>query len=76
MVIDLVITKTDDGYNSEVPSIKGCDSWAHEEDEVIEKSIELVKFYLQLPEKTKIIVDRAHKENNVITYKMIFDKPL
>jgi predicted RNase H-like HicB family nuclease len=32
MVIDLIITKTNDGYTAEVPSIKGCESWAHDED--------------------------------------------
>ncbi|MFC2139291.1 type II toxin-antitoxin system HicB family antitoxin [Bacteroidota bacterium] len=74
MVIDLIVTKTDDGYTAEVPSIKGCESWAHNEDEVIEKSLELVQFYLKLPDKKKIIVDKARREENVIIYKLVFDK--
>lgn len=73
MVIDLVITKTNDGYTAEVPSLKGCESWAHNEDTVIEKIIELTSFYIQLPKKS-IKIDRARKEENKIIYKLIFDK--
>lgn len=73
MVIDLVITKTNDGYTAEVPSIKGCESWAHNEDDVITKIIELVSFYIQLPVK-EIKIDRARKEENKIIYKLIFQK--
>lgn len=73
MVIDLVITKTNDGYTAEVPSIKGCESWAHKEDEVILKITELVSFYLQLPVK-EIKIDKARKEANKIIYKLIFQK--
>jgi hypothetical protein len=74
MVIDLIIYSTDDGYNSDVPSIKGCESWAHTEDEVIEKTIEIVKFYLKLPDSVKIRIDKARKEENKTVYKIIFDK--
>lgn len=74
MVIDLIINFTDDGYNSEVPSIKGCESWAHTEDEVIEKTIEMVRYYLKLSESEKIKVDKARKEENNSIYKLIFDK--
>ncbi len=73
MVIDLIITKTNDGYTAEVPSIKGCECWAHEEENAIEKIIELVTFYLQLPPK-EIRIDRARKEENKIIYKLIFQK--
>ncbi|MDT3696693.1 MAG: hypothetical protein ROY99_09915 [Ignavibacterium sp.] len=73
MVIDLVITKTNDGYTAEVPSIKGCESWAHDEDTVIEKIIDLSSFYLQVPVK-QLKIDRARKEENRIIYKLIFDK--
>jgi len=73
VILDLVITKTDDGFSSEVPSIKGCESWAHNEDDVIEKSIELVKFYLKIPDK-KIKIDLARKEDQIKIYKIIFDK--
>lgn len=73
MVIDLVITKTNDGYTAEVPSLKGCESWAHDEDTVIDKIIELTSFYIQLPIK-EIRLDRARKEADKIIYKLIFDK--
>ncbi|MCF8240902.1 MAG: hypothetical protein K9J16_05910 [Melioribacteraceae bacterium] len=74
MVIDLVVTKTDDGFISEVPSIKGCESWAHKEEEVIEKSLELVNYYLNLNLEEEIVVDKARKEKNKTIYKLIFDK--
>ncbi len=74
MVIDLIIHSSDDGFSSEVPSIKGCESWAHSEDEVIDKTVEIVRYYLKLKETVKIKVDRARKEENLIIYKLIFDK--
>lgn len=73
MILDLIITKTDDGFFSEVPSLKGCESWAHNEDDVIEKSIELVKFYMNISDK-KIKIDLARKEDSAKIYKIIFDK--
>ncbi len=73
MVIDFVITKTNDGYVGDVPSLKGCECWAHDEDEVTKKSLELVSFYLNLSIE-KIVVDRARREGNKIIYKLIFDK--
>lgn len=73
MIIDLIVTKTNDGYTAEVPSLKGCESWAHDEDTVIIKILELSSFYLQLPVK-EIKLDRARKENNTIIYKLIFNK--
>lgn len=73
MVIDLIITKTNDGYTAEVPSIKGCESWAHDEESVIEKIFALTSFYLQLPVK-ELKLDRARKEENKIIYKLIFHK--
>jgi predicted RNase H-like HicB family nuclease len=73
MVIDLVVTKTNDGFTAEVPSLKGCESWAHDEETVIEKIIELSSFYLKIAAK-QIKIDRARKEENTIIYKLIFDK--
>ncbi len=73
MVIDLIVTKTNDGFTAEVPSLKGCESWAHEEDQVIDKILELSSFYLKLPVKD-LKIDRARKEKNKIIYKLIFDK--
>ncbi len=74
MVLDLLVTKTDDGFTAEVPSIKGCESWAHSEDEVIEKTIEMLKFYLQSPADKKFNIDRARKEDSLTVYKLVFDK--
>jgi predicted RNase H-like HicB family nuclease len=74
MVLDLIVYFSDDGFSSEVPSIKGCESWAHTEDEVIDKTVEIARFYLKLPESVKIKVDKARKEENRNIYKLIFDK--
>ena len=61
MVLDLHVIQTDDGFTAEVPSIKGCESWAHSEDEAINKTIELLKYYLQSSSNQKIKIDRAAK---------------
>lgn len=74
MVLDLIIHETDDGFNAEVPSVKGCESWARSEDEAVDKSVELLKFYLKLSDSAKIKADKARKENNLHIYKLIFDK--
>lgn len=73
MVIDLVIKKELDGFSAFVPSIKGCETWARQEDEAIDKVLELVEFYLKI-KKEKINVDKARKENDEIIYKLVFDK--
>lgn len=74
MVLDLIVTKTDDGFIAEIPSIKGCESWAHIEDDAINKTIELFKFYIRAKPELKLKIDRARKEGNKIIYKIIFDK--
>ena len=74
MVIDMIVTDTGDGFIAEVPSLKGCESWAHSDDEVITKIVELVRFYTNLNEDTEIIIDRARKNRNKIVYKLIFNK--
>ncbi|MBI9070120.1 MAG: hypothetical protein JEY94_00890 [Melioribacteraceae bacterium] len=74
MVIDLIVTASDDGYTAEVPSLKECESWAHTEDEVIEKVLELVRYYTNLPEENEILVDRARKQKNKTIFKLVFDK--
>lgn len=74
MVLDLIVTKTDDGVTAEVPSIKGCESWAHSEEEAISKTLELFRFYIQRGDELKIVVDLARKEGRVLVYKIIFDK--
>ncbi len=74
MVIDMIVTDTGDGFTAEVPSLRGCESWAHSDDEVITKIVELVRFYTNLNEDTEIIIDRARKNRNKIVYKLIFNK--
>ena len=74
MVIDMIVTDTGDGFTAEVPSLKGCESWAHSDDEVITKIVELVRFYTNLNEDNEITIDRARKNRNKIVYKLIFNK--
>ncbi len=74
MVIDMIVTETGDGFTAEVPSLRGCESWAHSDDEVITKVVDLVRFYVGLNDETEIIIDRARKNKNKIVYKLIFDK--
>ncbi len=74
MVLDLVVDNTGDGYSAEIPSINGCECWAHEEDDAIDKSIELLIFYLNLPEETEIKVDKARRSKSKTVYKLVFDK--
>ncbi|MCL6099871.1 MAG: hypothetical protein M1391_15005 [Bacteroidetes bacterium] len=74
MVLDLHVTHTDDGFTAEVPSIKGCESWAQNEDEAIDKTVQLLKYFLQSSPDKKIIVDRARREHALTVYKLIFDK--
>ncbi len=76
MVLDLIVTITDDGCNAVIPSISGCESWAHEEEDAIKNSIEMLRFYVNLDDDTEIKIDKARKQKNKIIYKVIFDKPL
>jgi len=73
LVLDLIVTKTDDGFSTDIPSIKGCDSWAHGEEEAISKTIELLQYYMQRP-NLKVKIDLARRESPNIIYKLIFDK--
>ncbi len=74
MVLDLVIDNSGDGYSANIPSIKGCECWSHNEDEAISKSLELLSFYLSLPEDQEIIVDKARTTSHKTIYKLVFDK--
>ncbi|MGK9367665.1 type II toxin-antitoxin system HicB family antitoxin [Melioribacter sp. Ez-97] len=76
MVLDMIVLNTDDGYSAEIPSMKGCESWAHTEEEAIEKTLELLRFYLHVNPDFKFKIDRARKEGNQIVYKVIFNKNL
>jgi predicted RNase H-like HicB family nuclease len=61
----------DDGFTAEVPSIKGCESWAHNEDDAIKGVLEMVGFYLKLTDEIKITIDKAAKKKNVSIYKLL-----
>ncbi len=74
MILDLIVTKTDDGYDAKIPSLNEAESWAHTEDEAIDKVLELLLFYLGLEEKKEIKVDLARKEKNQTIYKLVFNK--
>jgi len=73
MILDLIITKSDDGYTAEIPSLKGCESWAHDEDSAIEKIKELASFYLQI-KTDSFKVDKARKNGIKSVYKLVFNK--
>lgn len=76
MVLDLIVTITDDGYNAVIPSISGCESWAHEEEDVIKKTIDMLKFYINLDDDTEIKIDKARGNKTKTIYKVIFEKSL
>ncbi len=73
MVVDIVIKKAIDGFSAEIPTIKGCESWAHDEETALEKILELASFYLKIP-KENFKLDKARKEDEKIIYKLIFNK--
>ena len=74
MILDLIVTKTNDGYTAEIPSLTGCESWAHKEEEVIEKIFELAVFYLGLNSPADLKIDKARSIKNKSVYKLVFDK--
>ena len=74
MVLDLLVSKTDDGFTAEIPSIKGCECWAHEEHEVIDKVLEMLRFYNNLHDEIDIKVDKARGTKEKTVYKLVFDK--
>ena len=73
MVLDIVIEKSDDGCTAEVPSLKGCECWAHDEDSAVDKVVDLASYYLKT-EKKKFKIDKARNSRNKIIYKLVFDK--
>ncbi len=74
MVIDLVVITEEDGFSAEVPSLKGCESWAHSEDEAITNAVELTRFYANIDADIEIKVDLARRSKKKKVYKLIFDK--
>lgn len=73
MVLDIIIEKTNDGYNAEVPSLQNCDTWAHDEDTAISNILERVSYFLMIDQKF-LKLDKARRENNMTIYKLVIDK--
>ena len=73
MILDVIVNKTNDGYTAEIPSINGCESWAHDEDTVLAKILELASFYLKTDIK-KFKLDKARRLNERSVYKLVFSK--
>ncbi len=74
MVLDIIVKKTDDGFTAEIPGLRGCESWAHDENTVMEKITDLAAFYLKIESKEKFKIDRARSGKNKIIYKLVFNK--
>ncbi len=73
MILDIIIEKTNDGYNAEVPSLQDCDTWAHDEDTAISNILERVSYFLMIDQKY-LKLDKARRENNMTIYKLVIDK--
>jgi hypothetical protein len=73
MILDIVLNKTDDGCTAEIPSLKGCECWAHDEDTAMNKILELAAYYLKTDVK-KFKLDKARGTRNKIVYKLVFNK--
>ncbi|NUM71546.1 MAG: hypothetical protein HUU43_11900 [Ignavibacteriaceae bacterium] len=71
MVLDLIVNKTDDGFTAEVPSLTGCESWAHTEDEAISKTIEMVMFYTKIQDEKRLKIDKARGTFKRTLYKIV-----
>lgn len=76
MVLDIVIRKTDDGFTAEIPSLKGCECWAHDENTVMNKILDLAAYYLKINSKEKFKVDKARGTKNKTIYKLVFNKQI
>ena len=74
MILDINVKKEDDGFTAEIPSIRGCEVWAPNEDEVLDKIVELAKYYLKLEGTEKMKIDKAQDDFTDKVYKLIFTK--
>jgi hypothetical protein len=73
MILDVVLIKTDDGFTAEIPNIKGCECWAHDEDTAMDKILELASYYLKTDIKN-FKLDKARGTNNKSVYKLVINK--
>jgi predicted RNase H-like HicB family nuclease len=74
MVLDLILHRTDDGYTAEIPSLKGCETWAHTEENALDKIVDMAVYYLNLKSSKEIKLDKARTSHNKIVYKLVFHK--
>ena len=74
MVIDVIVKKTDDGFTAEVPSLRGCESWAHDEESVLTKILEIAAYYLRIDSPKKLKLDKARVSENKSVYKLVIEK--
>jgi len=74
MILDIIVKKTDDGFTAEIPSLKGCESWAHDEETVLDKILEIASFYLKIDSPKKLKLDRARVWENKTVYKLVVNK--
>jgi predicted RNase H-like HicB family nuclease len=73
MILDVIVIETNDGFTAEIPSLSGCESWAHDEETVLKKILELASFYLNVNDG-KFKLDKARRAKNKSTYKLVFNK--
>jgi len=71
LILDVIVIKSDDGFTAEIPSLKGCDAWAHDEDTVLEKIVDLASYYLKVDPKDKIKLDKARGSRTKTIYKLV-----
>ncbi len=74
MILSIEVKKTDDGFEADIPTVRGCEAWAPSEDEVLEKIIETLRYYLKLPDDTKFKLDKTKDDFTFKKYKIGFDK--
>lgn len=74
MLLDIIVLRSDDGFTAEAPLLKGCETWAANEEEVLEKIVALAKYYLKLDDSAPLHLDKARGNFNKKNYKLIFNK--
>lgn len=70
----MLVTKTDDGFTAEVPSLTECETWAPSEDEVVDKIVELARYYLKLRSSQPLHADKIYDNFIQKKYKLVFTK--
>jgi len=73
MILDVIVHKSDDGVTAEIPSLKGCESWAHDLDTVLKNITDLAAYYLNT-DASEFKLDKARESKTKIVYKLVFDK--